>query len=55
VGEPEAEEADVEHARRLPGEDVGEHVVDGCAQLGAVEFQHLRHRVDSGDSIRIAE
>lgn len=47
--------ADVECARRLPGEDVREHVVDGCAELGAIELEYLRHRVDGGDSIGVPQ
>src|ERR671918_379041 len=43
---PEAEEADVEVARRLPLEDVGEDVVGRAAGPGAVQLEHLGDGVD---------
>ena len=41
---PEAEEADVELARRLPREDVGEDVLGRTARPRAVQLEHLRQR-----------
>src|SRR5207248_7358413 len=49
---PEAEEADVELARRLPLEDVGEHVVGRAARPRTVQLEHLGDGVDGGHAIR---
>src|ERR671924_722275 len=52
---PEAEEAEVELARRLPLEDVGEDVVGRAAGPRAVQLEHLGGGVDGSDAIRVPE
>ena len=52
---PEAEEADVELARRLPCEDVGEDVLGRPAGSRAVQLQHLRTGVDGRHAIGVPE
>lgn len=52
---PEAEEADVELARRLPLEDVGQDVVGRAAGPRAVQLEHLGDGVDGGRAIRVPD
>src|SRR4029450_7847358 len=52
---PEAEEANVELARRLPLEDIGEDVVGRAAGPRAVQLEHLGDGVDGGHVIGVPE